>query len=86
MKPYVDAAENMFVDYGVVTKNIKNVNAQEEEADKIEWHVTRDLFRSELPLARKILLRDFIFHIVAVSDVIEDAADDMDVLIVKYRM
>ena len=86
MKPYVTAAENMFVDYDVVSRNIKTVNTQEEEADKIEWHITRDLFRSQLPLARKILLRDFIFHIVCISDVIEDAADDLDILIVKYRM
>ena len=29
------------------------------------------------------MLRDFIAHIVCISDVIEDAADDLDIIIVK---
>jgi len=84
--PYKEAIENMFVDYEVVGKRIKDVNTQEEEVDTIEWHVTRDIFTSELPLAQKIHIRDLVFHVACISDVIEDATDALDVFMVKYRM
>ena len=86
MEPYSQAIENMFSNYDVVKKNIWDVNSQEEKADTIEWHLTRDLFDSDIPLADKLHLRDLIFHIVCISDVIEDAADDLDVLMVKYQI
>ncbi len=86
MAPYTQAIENMFSDYAVVKKNIREVNSQEEKADTIEWHLTRTLFDSDIPLAEKLHLRDLIFHIVCISDVIEDAADDLDVLMVKYQI
>jgi len=76
----------MFEDYEVVKRNIKNVNTFEEEADTVEWHIVRDIFSSKLDLARKIHLRQFVFHIVEISDVIEDAADNLDIFIVKYQV
>ncbi|MCD6423736.1 MAG: TIGR00153 family protein [Elusimicrobia bacterium] len=84
--PYKEAIVSMFEDYEVVKRNIKNVNTFEEEADTVEWHLTRDIFSSKLDLARKIHLRQFVFHIVEVSDVIEDAADNLDIFIVKYQV
>ena len=84
-KPYKEALEQMFISYDVVKEKIKEVNTEEEKADTIEWHITRDIFTSDMPLAQKIHLRDLIFHIVCVSDIIEDAADDLDIFIVKYQ-
>jgi len=85
-KPYKEALDQMFVNYDIVKEKIKEVNAEEEKADTVEWHITRDIFTSALPLAQKIHIRDLIFHIVCISDVTEDAADDLDLFIVKYRM
>jgi len=84
--PYKEAIVSMFEDYEVVKRNIKNVNTFEEEADTVEWHIVRDIFSSKLDLARKIHLRQFVFHIVEISDVIEDAADNLDIFIVKYQV
>ncbi|MBU2529321.1 TIGR00153 family protein [bacterium] len=84
--PYVKAIENMFSDYTVVKTNIREVNTQEEKADTVEWHLTRDIFCSDLPLAEKLHLRRLISHVVCISDVIEDAADDLDILMVKYQI
>ena len=85
-EPYKKALGNMFSDYDAVKTNIKDVNCQEEAADKLEWHLTRQIFSSDIDLARKMHLRDFIFHIVCISDIIEDATDDLDILMVKFRM
>ncbi|MCD6413688.1 MAG: TIGR00153 family protein [Elusimicrobia bacterium] len=84
--PYKMAITNMFSDYNVVKEKIRDVNTEEEETDTIEWHLTRDVFSSDITLAEKMHLREFIFHIVEISDTIEDAADDLDIVIVKYRM
>ncbi len=84
--PYKMAITNMFSDYDIVKVKIKDVNTEEEETDTIEWHLTRDIFSSDLSLAEKMHLREFIFHIVEISDTVEDAADDLDIVIVKYRM
>jgi len=84
--PYVKAIENMFSDYAIVKANIREVNSQEEKADMVEWHLTRDIFCKDIPLAQKLHLRRLISHVVRISDVIEDAADDLDILMVKYQI
>jgi len=83
--PYKEALENMFVDYKLVKDDIHSVNTIEEEADTLEWKFTKQIFNSNLELARKIHLREFIFHIVSISDIIEDAADALDIIIVKQQ-
>ena len=84
LEPLKAAAKNLFIDYDKVAEGIKEVNAEEEKADTIEWHLTENVFSSDkLNLAEKMHLRELIVHIVRVSDVIEDAADMLDVLILK---
>ncbi|MFH1957507.1 MAG: TIGR00153 family protein [bacterium] len=85
-KPYKEALEQTFISYDIMKVKIKEVNTEEEKADTVEWHITRDIFTSDMPLAQKIHLRDLVFHIVCISDIIEDAADDLDIFMVKYRM
>jgi len=83
--PYKEALENMFIDYKIVKEKIHSVNTVEEEADTLEWRLTKEIFSSNLTLAHKMHLREYIFHIVSVSDIIEDAADALDIIIVKQK-
>ncbi len=88
-KPYKDAIETLFSStegYEATKQKIQEVNLQEEIADKCEWQLTKDIFSSSIELAHKMHLREFIFHLVAISDVTEDAADDIDRLIVKQQV
>lgn len=88
-QPYREAIEGMFDEnksYETTKSKIHEVNTQEEIADTVEWQLTKDIFASSLDLAHKIHLREFIFHIVTISDVIEDAADDIDLHIIKHQI
>lgn len=87
--PYRKAIEDMFdkdKGYEAAKERIKEVNTQEEATDKIEWQLTKEIFSSSIELAHKIHLREYIFHMVSISDVIEDAADDIDLFIVKQQI
>jgi predicted phosphate transport protein (TIGR00153 family) len=87
IKPLQQALEQFFEDYNKVRDQIHAVNTKEEEADTVEWHLTDDIFKSEsLSLAEKMHLHEFVFHIVCVSDVAEDAADTLDSIVIKRRI
>ena len=82
--PLEQAVSDVFEDYDAVRSSIHTVNTKEEEADALERHLTEKVFLSEnLSLAEKLHLREFIFHIVHISDVAEDAADMLDAVIIK---
>ncbi|MFH1415472.1 MAG: TIGR00153 family protein [Elusimicrobiota bacterium] len=87
LDPLRTAVEDFFKDYKAARDSIKEVNIKEELADTIEWHLTESIFQSDtLSLAEKIHLREFVFHVVHISDLIEDAADFLDSILVKRMM
>ncbi|MEA3506193.1 MAG: TIGR00153 family protein [Elusimicrobiota bacterium] len=84
LQPLQTALDKYFNDYKKILSCIKDVNTREEQADTIEWHLTEKVFQSdELSLAQKIHLREFLFHVVHISDVIEDTADMLDSVVIK---
>lgn len=84
-EPFKKAVLNLFENFQVVREKVAEVNKLEEIVDTNEWKVTHDLFMSKLSLAEKIHLRDFIWHIARISDIIEDAADNLEILVVQKR-
>ncbi|MGM0440860.1 MAG: TIGR00153 family protein [Elusimicrobiota bacterium] len=84
LPPLEKAVTHYFNDYKEVKKYIKEVNTKEEDADTMEWHLTEEIFKSkDISLAEKMHINEFIFHIVHISDIIEDAADMLDSVIIK---
>jgi uncharacterized protein Yka (UPF0111/DUF47 family) len=84
LQPLQTALDKYFNDYKKIISCIKDVNTREEQADTIEWHLTEKVFQSdELSLAQKMHLREFLFHVVHISDVIEDTADMLDSVVIK---
>lgn len=82
--PLKDAVEHYFEDHKKIRSSIKEVNIKEEEADTLEWHLTEKIFQSKnIVLAEKMHLREFVFHIIHISDVIEDTADMLDSVVIK---
>jgi len=69
-----------------IREKITTIGVMESEVDKKEEALLRTIFRSELPLANKIQLERFVRHITAISDVIEDAADRLYVLVIRERI
>ncbi len=85
--PLKKAVENYFQDNEAVRAAIHTVNCKEENADTVEWHLTEKIFLSkDLSLAEKIHLREFVYHLVHISDLAEDAADMLESVIIKRNV
>lgn len=82
-KPFKEAVVNLFKDYTILREKTHEVNVLEANVDKDEWDAVCGIFSSNLPLAQKIHLRDFIWHITEISDICQNAADSLEVLVVQ---
>ena len=81
-----EAKMNLFKDFSLSREKTIEVHGLEARVDEEEWNLNRRIFTFELPLAQKMLLRDVVWHIASISDVIEDAADVLEVLIIKKQV
>ncbi len=77
---------NLFKDFSLSRAKTIEVHGLEAKVDDDEWKINRRIFTSELLLSQKMLLRDVAWHIASISDVIEDAADVLEVLIIKKQV
>ena len=84
--PLKEAQMNLFKDFAISREKTIEIHGLEARVDEAEWKLNRRIFTSELSLAQKMFFKDFIWHIADISDVIEDAADLLEVLIVKKQV
>jgi predicted phosphate transport protein (TIGR00153 family) len=69
-----------------IKEKINSIGVMESEIDKKEEALLMTIFRSVLPLANKIQMESFLRRIAEISDVIEDAADRLYVLVIRERI
>ncbi len=67
-------------------ERITSIGIMESEIDEQEEALMRALFHSDLPLANKLQLERFFRRVTDISDVIEDAADRLYVLVIRERI
>ena len=84
--PLREGKISLFKDFSSSLKKTIEVHGLEAKVDDEEWKLNRRIFTSELFLSQKMLLRETVWHIVSISDVIEDAADVLEVLIIKKQV
>lgn len=77
-----DAVTNFFSasDERVIRERLTTVGVTESTIDDIEWKLTRQVFTSDLPLAGKIHLNQFIETLTEISDQMEDTGDRLEIL------
>jgi len=80
---FKSALETMDKDIDQVKDAIIRVTAFETEADRIEWETIKKLFKSDLDLCRKLHIRELVEDIAIISDLSEDAAERLGVMVVK---
>jgi len=61
----------------------QKISVSESNVDELEWKLTRDIFSSDLPLANKMHLHELLNHISKISDLIEDVADRIQIMITR---
>jgi predicted phosphate transport protein (TIGR00153 family) len=67
-------------DERVIREKLKVVGVTESDIDDMEWKLTREVFTSNLPLASKIHINQFIETLTEISDQIEDTGDRLELL------
>ncbi len=83
-----DALDLLLIDLKASTKRAKTVEVDETEIDRLERDIYRGIFRYEgdtITLGRKLLLKEFVCGVCAVSNRAEDAADRIEHLAIKNR-
>ena len=85
-EPMKEALAYLSGDITKVMEVTDRIGKLEQEVDLLEWEAIKKVYKSELPLAEKNILREFINHIASISDLIEDAAERLDVMVVKRRI
>lgn len=65
---------------------IQSIGVMESAIDKKEEALMITIFHSDLPLANKIQMESFLRRIAEISDVIEDAADRLYILVIRERI
>lgn len=66
-----------------IREMLRKVGIIESDVDKLEWDITRDIFKTNLDYGHKVHLRHCIQRIVEISDRGEDTADQLEITIIK---
>jgi len=83
-EPY-DALQSHDV-LATIKEKINFIGVMESKIDKMEEALLITIFHSDLPLANKIQMESFLRRIAKISDVIEDAADRLYILVIRERI
>ncbi len=78
--------ESSKLDIDEIRRSNQKVGIIESDIDQIEWHLTREIFRSDLDLAQKIHLRSWVRLSCQLSDQIENLADTLKILVLKIQV
>ena len=81
--------DEFFHDYNHVNfirEKIYTIIEMESEIDHKEESLIREIYASDLPLARKNQLETLLRRITSISDEIEDAADNLNILLIGEKI
>ena len=82
----VGAVKSFFAGYDVDAE-IRNVYELEHQVDLMAIHLKEAVFQNKrLNLARQLQLKSFIYSLEKISDMAEDVADKLKVMVAKYSL
>jgi predicted phosphate transport protein (TIGR00153 family) len=73
-------------DLATIRENISSIGILESEIDKEEEFLLRNIFQSDLTLSHKLQMEGFVRRVTDISDVIEDAADRLYILVISEKI
>lgn len=79
------ALHSLFQEENSTLEHTSAIEKKEGEIDDIERNFIRELFEMDLPLAEKILLRQFMENLVELSDRAEDLSDEIEILVATRK-
>jgi predicted phosphate transport protein (TIGR00153 family) len=85
-KAMLDASEKLFSDFTIATIMIGKIDELESEADHLEESIIKQIFSSDMDGFEKIMLRDTVKQIAAISDRAENVGDKIRIIVAKRRV
>ncbi len=83
--PLLAALEMFKKDLSKLMEVTKKVGDKEQAVDELVWELTKKLFKSRLDKAEKLHLQQLFERIALISNIVEDAADRLEIMAVKRR-
>jgi len=83
LKEAIDSFFSDTFDVETIREKTKEVGMIESAVDKEEWDITRDIFKTKLDCGHKLHLKLCLESVVSISDRAEDAADELEIIIIK---
>jgi predicted phosphate transport protein (TIGR00153 family) len=83
LKEAIDSFFSDTFDVETIREKTKEVGIIESVVDKEEWDITRDIFKTKLDCGHKLHLKLCLESVVGISDRAEDAADELEIIIIK---
>jgi hypothetical protein len=84
--PFLNVLTTFNTDMSKVYAATTMVKDLEQQVDKMEWDLIKSVFKSDLDLARKLHLKQLVETISQISNIIEDAADRFEIMVLKRKM
>lgn len=85
-EPFLQCLTTFQTDMSLVYAATTTVKEKEQAVDTMEWQTTKALFKSDLDLARKMHCKMLIEKLSSISNIIEDAADRFEIMVIKRKM
>jgi predicted phosphate transport protein (TIGR00153 family) len=82
----VDACAKLFSDFTTATVMIGKIDELESETDHLEGSLIKQIFASDMDGFQKIMLRDTVKQIAAVTDRAENVGDKIRIIVAKRRV
>lgn len=79
-----EATRYLFTDAGKVVSTVEKVCEKERKSDQIERRLIKSIFVTPGDKAEKILLKELILEIGAISDRAEDVSDRLRIIAIKF--
>lgn len=79
----LDSVQKLFINFTNAAVSVGSIDELESEVDSIETDLIQEIFKSQLNGFDKILLRDLVQNIEAVSDRAQNVADRIRIVVAK---
>ena len=81
----LEAVNSLFSDVKNAMERASDVERTETKIDKMERRLIRKIFDMDIDLAYKLLLRELVIDLTAISDRAENASDRIEILVLKLK-
>lgn len=83
-----EASSDLFNDYSSLEVEggiLGKIKRKESDVDEIELSLIKTLFESDMSLAEKLFYRNFLSRVCDISDLIENIADQIQIMVVSRK-